>query len=388
MEKFSKVISYGRQSISSADVESVVEVLQSDYLTQGPKVAQFEKDFAQFLQADFAFAVNNGTAGLHLAVKALGIPKGKKIICTPLTFAATANAVLYEGGTLEFVDINPNTYNICVEKVEGLLKANPDSYAGIMAVDFAGHPADLEQLSLLAKKYGLWLIEDACHAVGAQFKDSEGKENYCGNGKYSDASIFSFHPVKHIACGEGGMVTTNSPKLAKKIELLRTHGITKNPQEYRMKNLGPWYHEMHSLGYNYRMSDINAALGVSQLKSIKQNIEKRNSIATAYSEAFRDLPITLPHIAENSTHAFHLYVIQSKMRDELFQFLKERNIYCQVHYIPVYRHPYYQQSGHDDVHCENTEQYFSKCLSIPMFPTLSEQEFDFIVDSINKFHNN
>jgi dTDP-4-amino-4,6-dideoxygalactose transaminase len=258
-------IPYGKQHITDEDVEAVIEALRSDYLTQGPKIAEFENAFAKYIGCKYAVAVSNGTAALHLAVMALGVNAHSNVITTPITFAASANCVRYCGGNVWFADIDADTFLLDIYKVEELIKSKPSGFfSGIIPVDFAGYAVDLEQYRLLADKYNLWIIEDACHAPGGYFIDSNKGKQYCGNGKFADASVFSFHPVKHIACGEGGMVTTNNEALYEQLILLRTHGITKNPALLH-ENHGGWYYEMQALGYNYRLTDFQAALGASQL---------------------------------------------------------------------------------------------------------------------------
>ncbi|MBT5419790.1 MAG: aminotransferase class I/II-fold pyridoxal phosphate-dependent enzyme, partial [Candidatus Cloacimonetes bacterium] len=269
-------IPYGKQYITQSDIDAVVDTLKSDFLTQGPKVKEFENNFAEYVDAKYAVAVTNGTAALHLSTIALDVKKGDKVITTPITFAASANSVLYCGGEVDFVDISPDTYTIDLDKLEQKLEnSSKFTYTGIIPVDFAGYPVDMERLREIADKHKLWILEDACHAPGGYFLDSKGQNQYCGNGVYSDLQIFSFHPVKHIATGEGGMITTNNKDLYEKLLMLRTHGITKEISKLE-ENHGGWYYEMQELGYNYRMSDINCALGVSQLCRAKKGIELRN----------------------------------------------------------------------------------------------------------------
>lgn len=271
-----KSIPYGRQNITEEDINAVIETLKSDYLTQGPKIGEFEKAFAEYVGAKYAVAVNNATAGLHLSAISLGVNSGDKIIVTPMTFAASANCVRYCGGEVVFCDIDKDTYLIDIQKLEDQLRKAPrGTYKGLILVDFAGYPLNLEAFRKLADTYGLWIIEDACHAPGGFFKDSEGKKQYCGNGNWADVSVFSFHPVKHIATGEGGMVTTNSKELYDKLCLYRTHGITKDPG-LLSENHGGWYYEMQELGFNYRITDFQAALGVSQLKRADTGLKDGN----------------------------------------------------------------------------------------------------------------
>jgi len=385
---FMKPISYGRQNITQEDIDLVVETLKSNYLTQGPLVKEFEEKFATYVGAKYAVAVTNGTDALHLCNLALKIKKGNKIITTPITFVASANASLYCGSEIDFVDIDKETYTIDLDKLEEKLNNVPKgTYTGIVPVDFAGYPVDVERLRSIANKYGLWILEDACHAPGGYFTDSKNINQYCGNGAFSDLQIFSFHPVKHIATGEGGMVTTNNEELYKKLKLLSSHGITKD-DEIIEENHGGWYYEMHELGYNYRLSDINCALGVSQLKRAKQGVELRNKVADKYNEAFKNISkVKTPFVADNIYHAYHLYVIQIDDRKGLYDYLREHNIFTQVHYIPVHLQPYYKKLGWEKGDFPIAEAYYEKALSLPMFPTLSTEEQDFVINKIIEFLN-
>jgi len=378
-------ISYGRQFISQDDIDAVVETLQSDFLTQGPKIVEFEQKFAAYVGADYALAVSNGTAALHLSALALGVKKGDKIITTPLTFVASANSILYCGGEIDFVDIDPHTYLLDLDKLEEKLsKSAPNTYKGIIPVDFAGYPIQAERFRNIANKYNLWIIEDACHAPGAYFIDSDEKKQKTGNGIYSDIQVFSFHPVKHIATGEGGMITTNSKELYDKLCLLRTHGITKDPDKLS-ENHGGWYYEMQELGYNYRLCDIQASLGVSQLKRAEEGVLKRNSIAEKYNTAFTDLDIQTPFVADDSYHAYHLYIIQVEDRKGLYEHLRSNNIFAQVLYSPVHLQPYYKQFGWKKGDFPVVENYYERCLALPMFPTLSNEEQDYVIEKVKEF---
>jgi len=380
-----KNISYGRQHISQEDIDAVAETLQSDFLTQGPKVVEFEQKFAEYVGAKYALAVSNGTTALHLSAMALGVEKGDKVITTPLTFVASANSVLYCGGEIDFVDIDPQTYLMDLDKLEEKLsKAAPNTYKGIIPVDFAGYPIHAERFRIIANKYNLWIIEDACHAPGAKFIDSNGVEQETGNGVYSDIQVFSFHPVKHIATGEGGMITTNSKELFEKLSLLRTHGITKDVDRLK-ENHGGWYYEMQELGYNYRLCDIQAALGVSQLSRAKEGVKKRNAIADTYNKAFEGLNIKTPFVENHSYHAYHLYIIQVDDRKGLYEDLRSNNIFAQVLYSPVHLQPYYRQFGWKDGDFPEVEKYYKHCLALPMFPTLSEEEQCFVIEKVIEF---
>lgn len=368
-------IPYGRQHISQDDVEAVVKTLQSAYLTQGPTVKAFEEAFAEYVGARYAVAVTNGTAALHLCTLALGVEPGTKVITTPITFAASANCIRYCGGQVVFADVEPDTALLDIEKVRLLLESHPKgTFSGIIPVDFAGYAVDLASFRALADEYDLWIIEDACHAPGGYFTDGKGMKQRCGNGQFADAAIFSFHPVKHIACGEGGMITTNDKAVYEKLLLLRTHGITKDSNQLE-ENHGGWYYEMQELGFNYRMPDINCALGLSQLTRAEDRLEKRRAIAKVYDQAFINTPIRPLAKPLDGGHAYHLYVIQTEERKLLYDQLRAQGIYAQVHYIPVHMQPYYRQLGWRRGDLPVAEAYYEQCLSLPMYPelTLAEQ---------------
>lgn len=382
-----KSIPYGRQSISQEDIDAVVEVLKSDYLTQGPNIAKFEKAFAEYIGVKYAVAVSHGTAALHLCAMALKIRPGEKVITTPITFAATANCVRYCGGEVVFADIDPETYLLDINKVRKLLESAPKgTYKGLIPVDFTGRPVDLEAFRKLADEYGLWIIEDACHAPGGYFIDSKAIKQNCGNGNYADLAMFSFHPVKHIACGEGGMITTNNEELYHRVRNLRTHGIQQRP-ELRQYNHGVWYYEMQELGYNYRITDIQSVLGTSQLKRAEAGVKRRREIAEVYEEAFRDESFVLGQSGITDGHAYHLYVVEFDNRDALINHLREKNIFAQVHYIPVHLMPYYRQYGWKDGDLPVAEEYYRHCLSIPMYPTLSMDDQKYVINTIRNFFN-
>ncbi|SHG34206.1 hypothetical protein SAMN05443144_12537 [Fodinibius roseus] len=408
-------IPYGTQHITDKDIEAVTEVLRADYLTQGPQIPQFEEAFADYIGSDYAVAVSNGTAALHLSVLALGVEPGQKVITTPITFAASANCVKYAGGEVDFVDIDLDTFLIDLDLVEEkLVNAKPDDYAGIIPVDFTGLAVDTERLQAIADKYDLWILEDACHAPGGSFEDSQRENVYCGDCQYADASIFSFHPVKHIAAGEGGMITTNDKDFKKKLEVLRTHGITKETnifknsvavalggnntidgaegKQKKTTQRSPsteypgWYYEMQELGYNYRLTDIQCTLGLSQLQRADQGLQKRRGIARRYDEAFKNIGEIItqnvsPEDQENH-HAYHLYVIQVENRKELYNYLREQEIYSQIHYIPVHLLPYYQQFGWEKGNFPKAEEYYERCISLPMYPTLSDDQQEFVIEKV------
>lgn len=386
-------IPYGKQDITQADIAAVVETLQSDYLTQGPKVAEFEQAFARYVGARYAVAVANGTAALHLCAMALGVNEETRVITTPITFVASANCIRYCGGTVVFADIDPETALLDINKVRELLESKPKGYYhGLIPVDFAGAPVNLEEFRKLADEYGLWIIEDACHAPGGHFTDSHGLEQLCGNGQYADMAIFSFHPVKHIATGEGGMVTTNSEELYRKLLLYRTHGITRDP-EVLEENHGGWYMEMQELGFNYRMPDMLCALGISQLQRAAAGLARRKGIARVYNKAFAgttgiNVLVAGPAgvgAAEKTGHAYHLYVIRVADRKGLYDHLRQHSIFAQVHYIPAHTMPYYRSLGYKKGDFPKAESYYSGCLSLPMYTTLTQEEQEFVIKKVKEF---
>ncbi len=380
-----KAIPYGKQHITDEDIKAVTDALTSEFLTQGPKIAEFEKAFAEYIGCKYAVAVSNGTAALHLSAMVMEVNKHTNVITSPITFAASVNCVRYCRGNVFFADINPTTFTLDINKVEELILTKPKGFFhGIIPVDFAGYAVNLEDFKKLAEKYNLWIIEDACHAPGGFFIDSSGQKQYCGNSNFADLAIFSFHPVKHIACGEGGMVTTNDEKLYKKLLLLRTHGITKDP-ELLNENHGGWYYEMQDLGFNYRLTDFQAALGLSQLKRANEGLKRRREIAATYFEAFKNNNNVIGQSGIVEGHSYHLYIIQTNRRKELYDFLRTKNIYSQVHYIPVHTMPYYQSLGNKKGDFPIAEKYYEQCLSLPMYPTLTNEEQEFVINTINDF---
>lgn len=375
-------IPYGRQHIDQIDIDAVVETLQADFLTQGPKVREFEEKFANYVGSKYAVAVNNATSGLHLAVLALGLKEGDRVITTPITFAASANCIRYAGAEVWFADIDPDTYLLSLESVKELIESKPKGYfRGIIPVDFAGLPVNLEEYKALADENNLWIIEDACHAPGGYFTDSKNEKQNCGNGNYADIGIFSFHPVKHIACGEGGMVTTNSEDIYKKLLLLRSHGITKDNMS---ENHGGWFYEMQELGFNYRLTDIQSALGITQLAKNYAGVTRRNEISETYKKAFQGR-VKFQNLPKGTYNAHHLFVIEVDDRKGLYDFLRTHNIFTQIHYIPVHTLPYYKGIGYGSAGLKNAENYYSKCISLPMYPTLTLGEQMFVIDKVLEF---
>lgn len=383
---YMKKISYGHQYITDEDIEAVVKVLNSDYLTQGPKIPEFEEAFAKKVGAKYAIAVSNGTAALHISALSLGIKSGDNVIVTPMTFVASANCVRYCGGNVCFCDIDPDTFLIDINKLRQMITSKPKGYyKGVIFVDFAGYPVDSEAIRSICNDYGMWMIEDACHAPGAYFIDSKGNKQMAGNGVYSDLTVFSFHPVKHIATGEGGMITTNDDDLYYKLKCLRSHGICQDNNRLT-RCPGNWYYEMQDLGFNYRITDIQCALGISQLKRLDWSLQRRQAIAAKYNEAFKNISqIKTPKVAKNVFHAYHLYVIQTEKRKELFDYMRSINIFVQVHYEPVHLMPYYKNLGNKEGNLPITENYSKHCLSLPIYPTLTDEEQEYVIEKILEF---
>ena len=393
------MIPYGKQNITEEDIQAVAKALKGDFLTQGPTILEFEKAFANYIGCNYAVAVSNGTAALHLSALALGVQEGDKVITTPITFAASANCIRYCGGEVVFSDIDSETYLLDINKVEALLKASPKgTYKGIVPVDFAGRAVNLEAFRKLADEYGLWILEDSCHSPGGFFVDSKGENQNCGNGNYADLAIFSFHPVKHIATGEGGMITTNDEKLYKKLLELRTHGITRDVSSFKNSvefavgqeveegaSYPGWYMEMQHLGYNYRFTDFQAALGISQLSRADKGIERRREIAKKYADSFVNKSFIKGQSGFVEGHAYHLYVIEVENRIGLYNYLREHKIFAQIHYIPCHLMPYYRDLGWNEGDMSNAEMYYKHCISLPMFPRLTEEEQNFVIEKVLSF---
>lgn len=384
-----KTYSYGKQTIEQDDIDAVVEVLKSDWLTQGPKVEEFEKALGSKFNANYTAVVANGTGGLHLIGTALGWKEDDIVITSPITFLASANCILYNNAVPDFVDIDPVYYTIDVNKLEDKIKsyaAKGKKIKAVVAVDYAGQPCDWEALRTLANKYNLQLINDNCHALGAEI---DGDKDYAV--KYADAVNLSFHPVKHITTGEGGAVLTNNKEIDERIKILRTHGITKD-EKYLTKNDGPWYYEMQFLGYNYRITDFQCALGISQLKKLDAIVAKRNEIAEFYDNEFTgDERFITPEVMHKSKHAYHLYPLQIKFeklkisKKEFFNKMREQNIFLQVHYVPVHLQPYYRNNfGFKEKDFPEAEKFYEREISIPMYPALTSEDLKYIVRVIKE----
>ncbi|MEM8906229.1 MAG: UDP-4-amino-4,6-dideoxy-N-acetyl-beta-L-altrosamine transaminase [Bacteroidota bacterium] len=377
-----KAIPYGRQYISEQDIEAVTEALRADFITQGPRIAAFEQAFAEYVGARYAVALANGTVALHLSTKVLGVGPESKVITTPITFVASANCVRYCGGQVDFVDVDPNTALMDLTALRRKLAAAPKgTYSGVIPVDFAGYPVDTEALRVIADEFGLWIIRDSCHSPGGYFYNQAGAKVACGSGQYADLSIFSFHPVKHIAAGEGGMITTNDTALYEQLLRLRTHGITKAPDQLQ-DNHGGWYYEMQELGYNYRITDFQAALGHSQLQRAAANLEIRRNLAQSYDEAFAGTAVEPLLVDAEIGHAYHLYVVRVRNRKAVYDHLRAQQIFAQIHYIPVHYQPYYQNLGFQKGDFPFAEAYYAHCLSLPMYPTLTAAEQAFVIRTI------
>ena len=380
------VIPYARQSINQQDIDAVVAVLQSDYLTQGPAVPAFEQAVADLVGAKYAIAGNSATSLLHVACLALDVKPGDLVWTSPITFVASANCALYCGAEIDFVDIDGETFNMSPsaleEKLEQARQKNKLPKV-IIPVHMGGQSCEMQSIYSLAQKYGVSVIEDASHAIGGSYN---GKR--IGDCRYSDITIFSFHPVKIITSGEGGMATTQDEHLAKKMRMFRSHGITRNSQEFINTNDGPWYYEQQELGFNYRLTDIAAALGLSQLQRIDQFIKQRNEIADRYNKAFTGTAITAPSISENVISAFHLYIARYEFshhgitKGHLFSAMKEHGILLNLHYIPIYRQPYFQKLGFDETSFPNAEKYYAEAFSIPMYADLQESDQNSVISSL------
>ena len=378
------MLGYGHQYIDDSDIQAVVDVLKSDYLTQGPAVERFEQEICRITGAKYCVAVSNATAGLHIALIALGLVAGTEGITTPNTFLSSSNCMIYNGIKPVFADIDSRTYNIDPTEIE---KQITDKTKLIIPVHFAGLPCDMEKISQISKKNRLFVIEDAAHAIGSQYADG----SYVGNCKYSDMTVFSFHPVKTITTGEGGAVTTNDEKLYNKLVMLRNHGTTKDPRLLRA-DPGPWYYEMQMLGFNYRMTDLQGALGYSQLQKLSFFKARRREIVTKYNNAFAKIKyLTTPYEPENISSCFHLYVtkidfkILGKSRTKVMQELREKGVGTQVHYIPVPTQPYYKDKlGYRNGDYPKAESYYEKELSLPLYPGMSDADTDLVIDAVKE----
>ena len=379
-------IPYGRQDINQQDIDSVIEVLKSDFLTQGPAVPKFEALVTQYCNVAHALAVNSATSALHIACLALGVGAGDHVWTTPITFVASANCALYCGATIDFVDIDAKTFNMSVIELEKklvLAEASGNLPKVVIPVHLSGQSCDMEAIASLAKRYGFFVIEDASHAIGGRYKDVP-----IGNCRYSDITVFSFHPVKIITTAEGGLATTNNAALAKKMNLFRSHGITRDLEEMTHTPDGPWYYQQIELGYNYRMTELQAALGVSQMQRLDEFVAKRHEIAARYNQLLASVDVLVPWQHPDTYSGLHLYIVQVKPESrfshlEVFQKLREANIGVNLHYIPVYLQPYYQQLNFSKGYCPAAEAYYASAISLPMYTNLTEQQQEYVVEKLS-----
>tara|TARA_B100000073_G_scaffold221745_1_gene184643 strand:- start:1220 stop:2383 length:1164 start_codon:yes stop_codon:yes gene_type:complete len=380
-----KFIPYGRQYIDNEDIQVVIDVLRSDFLTQGPNISKLEKFFSKEVHSNYSVAFNSATSALHIACLALGLNEDNYLWTTPITFVASANCGLYCGAKVDFVDIDPKTGLMCTNKLKNkLIKAEKEGKLPkiIIPVHLAGTSCDMPKIKELSLKYGFSIIEDASHALGGSCNNFK-----VGSCRYSDITVFSLHPVKIITSGEGGVATTNDKEIAKKLSLLRSHGIEKKRDLFNNPDVGEWVYEQQELGFNYRMTDILAALGISQLKKLSFFVEKRNSIIEKYKDNFKNLPFSLLEVPKNIYSSYHLAIVRlnNKNKDhhrEVFNKLRESNIGVQVHYTPVHLHPFYQKKGFNFGDFPNSEQYASNAISLPIFPAMTDKEFETIISTL------
>ncbi|MFT6632370.1 MAG: UDP-4-amino-4,6-dideoxy-N-acetyl-beta-L-altrosamine transaminase [Bacteriovoracaceae bacterium] len=377
-------IPYGRQDINAEDIKSVVDVLNSDFLTQGPKVPLFEKSISDYTNVKYSFAFNSATSALHVACLALGVGEGDIVWTSPISFVASANCALYCGATVDFVEIDSKTYNLCPQELEQKLiqaKKNNSLPKVVIPVHLSGQSCDMEKIHKLSKEYGFKIIEDASHAIGAKYQGLP-----IGNCKYSDICIFSFHPVKIITSAEGGMATTNSSELATKLDLLRSHGVTRDMNLMENESHGPWYYEQVDLGFNYRMTELQGALGASQMNRLDEFIISRNEVVKMYNKQLSNLPVTLPYQESFNDSSWHLYIIRlnsgkTKFNHlETFNKLREANIGVNLHYMPIYLQPYYQKLGFKPGYLPKAEKYYSEAISIPVYSTITKEQVQRVCD--------
>jgi UDP-4-amino-4,6-dideoxy-N-acetyl-beta-L-altrosamine transaminase len=380
------MIPYGRQDISEADIQAVVEVLRSDYLTQGPTVPAFEKCVSDYCHVRFSVAVNSATSALHIACLSLGVGPGDTVWTSPVTFVASANCALYCGAKVDFVDIDPRTYNMSIERLAEKLahaEKNHNLPKGVIPVHLCGQSCDMNSIHKLSQRYGFKIIEDASHAIGSKYQSEP-----IGNCRYSDITVFSFHPVKIITTAEGGLATTNNAKLASKMQLLRSHGITRDANEMNQAPDGAWYYQQIALGFNYRMTDLQAALGLSQMKRLDEFVNQRQNIAKRYDQLLSKLPVITPWQQPDSYSASHLYVIRLKLKEilsshrEAFKIMRATGVGVNLHYIPVYTQPYYQKMGFEKGYCPEAEQYYAEAISLPMYPGLTQSQQDNVIEAL------
>ncbi|MBQ9479794.1 MAG: UDP-4-amino-4,6-dideoxy-N-acetyl-beta-L-altrosamine transaminase [Selenomonadaceae bacterium] len=377
------MIYYGKQSIDDSDVRAVEEVLRSDFLTQGPAIERFERRVAEYCGARYAVAVTNATSALHIGCLALGLTEGDLLWTSPITFVASANCARYCGADVGFVDIDDQTYNMSVDALEQKLRSTDRVPKVVVPVHLAGQSCDMERIHDLAKRYGFAVMEDASHAVGADYKG--GKVGSC---RYSDLTVFSFHPVKIITTGEGGMLLTNDAELYEKLRLYRSHGITRDPKLMTHAADGPWYYQQIDLGFNYRMTDIQAALGCSQMERLDEFVARRRYLAARYDELLKDLPLRTPYQSADTDSSWHLYVVRmdrdriGKSKAQIFDEMRARGVTLNLHYIPVHTQPYYERLGHRAEECPSAMGYYAEAFTLPLYYRLTDDQQDFVVENL------
>ena len=382
------MIYYGKQNINESDIKAVEDVLTSDFLTQGPAIERFEKCVAEYCGSKYAVAVTNATSALHIACKATNLNEGDMLWTSPITFTASANCGRYCGANVDFVDIDENTYNMSVEVLENKLQTAKHLPKVVVPVHLAGQSCDMERIYYLSKKYNFTVLEDASHAVGADYKNSK-----VGSCKYSDMTVFSFHPVKIITTGEGGMVLTNNEEFYEKCKLYRSHGITRDPRLMSHEADGSWYYQQIDLGFNYRMTDIQAALGCSQMNRLDEFVSRRRYLARRYNEKLKNFPLKLPYQSSDTNSSWHLYIVRMNMKDikkskvQIFSEMKEKGIVLNLHYIPVHTQPYYEKLGHKPEECPNALRYYEEAFTLPLYYNLTDEQQDYIVKSLEEVLN-
>ena len=378
------MIYYGKQSVSEDDIQAVVDVLRSPLITQGPMVERFEKRMAEYCGAKYAVAVTNATSALHIACKSAGLSHGGTLWTSPITFVASANCGRYCGANVDFVDIDDSTYNMSADELEKKLAAGGRPKV-VVPVHLCGQSCDMERIHALAKQYDFTIIEDASHAVGATYKKTR-----VGSCAYSDMTVFSFHPVKIITTGEGGMVLTNNKDLYEKLCLYRSHGITRDPKLMTHESDGPWYYQQVDLGFNYRMTDMQAALGYSQLQKLDKFVARRRELVARYDELLKDLPLRTPFVMEGANPSWHLYVVRidfskvKKSKKQIFAEMKEKGITLNLHYIPVHTQPYYEQLGHKPEECPVSLDYYKEAMTLPLYYSLTNEQQDEVVKALKE----